>query len=67
MSRTNIDLDDEALEIVMKRYGFTTKKEAVDYALRALAGVPSSFEEIAEMRGAHLIEFDVEDRFDHDR
>lgn len=65
MSRTNIDLDDEALKIVMERYGFTTKKEAVDYALRALAGLPMTYEEIIAMRGAHLIEYEVEDKFDH--
>ena len=34
MSRTNIDLDDELVERVMVRYQLTTKREAVDYALR---------------------------------
>jgi Arc/MetJ family transcription regulator len=39
MSRTNIDLDDELVAEVMRRYGVTTKKQAVDLALRRLIGV----------------------------
>jgi Arc/MetJ family transcription regulator len=34
MSRTNIDLDDKACRAVMARYGFATKREAVNFALR---------------------------------
>ena len=34
MTRTNIDLDDELVETVMKQNGLKTKKEAVDFALR---------------------------------
>jgi Arc/MetJ family transcription regulator len=37
MSRTNIDIDDELVAIVMRHYGFKTKKEAVDFALRRAA------------------------------
>lgn len=37
MSRTNIDIDDELVATVMHRYGFTTKKDAVDFALRRAA------------------------------
>jgi Arc/MetJ family transcription regulator len=51
MSRTNIDLDDEALAAVMERFGFETKREAVNYALRALCVEPLSRQEILEMRG----------------
>ena len=40
MSRTNIDLDDALVEKVMRRFGVTTKKEAVDLALRRLVGEP---------------------------
>lgn len=40
MGRTNIDLDDELVAEVMRRYGVTTKKEAVNLALRRLVGVP---------------------------
>jgi Arc/MetJ family transcription regulator len=38
MARTNVDIDTEACSIVMKRYGFGTKREAVNFALRELAG-----------------------------
>jgi Arc/MetJ family transcription regulator len=56
MSRTNIDLDDSALKIVMRRYHLRTKTEAVDYALRALAGQPMTREEILSLEGAHLFD-----------
>ncbi len=36
MSRTNIDLDDELVARVMRRYGLRTKRAAVDLALRRL-------------------------------
>ena len=62
MARTNIDIDDELLELVMRRYGFRTKREAVDYALRTLAGNPMTIEEALAMQGAHAIE-EVDDRF----
>jgi Arc/MetJ family transcription regulator len=38
MTRTNIDLDDEAVGRVMEKYGLKTKKAAVDFALRRAAG-----------------------------
>ena len=38
MARTNVDIDDEACSKVMKRYGFGTKRDAVNFALRELAG-----------------------------
>jgi Arc/MetJ family transcription regulator len=56
MGRTNIDIDDKLLEVVMTRYGIHTKTEAVDAALRHLAGQPMSIDEILEMRGARLVE-----------
>lgn len=37
MSRTNIDIDDELVGEVMRRYGLKTKREAVDFALRKAA------------------------------
>ena len=55
MSRTNIDLDDELLERVMKRYGVHTKTEAVDLALRQAGGQPMTIAEALAMRGAHAI------------
>lgn len=39
MARTNIDIDDEACDAVMQRYGLKTKREAVNFALRELAAV----------------------------
>ena len=59
MSRTNIDIDDQLVETVMHRYGLTTKKDAVDLALRRLAGEPMSTDEILAMRGTNLIEVNV--------
>ena len=38
MTRTNIDIDDELVDRVMKKYGLKTKREAVDLALRKAAG-----------------------------
>lgn len=52
MGRTNIDIDDDLVERVMVRYGLTTKREAVDYALRHLVGQPKTTPEIIEMFGA---------------
>lgn len=52
MGRTNIDIDDDLVHVVMDRYGLTTKREAVDYALRALAGQPMTSAEIDEMYGS---------------
>lgn len=37
MSRTNIDIDDKACAEVMRRYGLSTKRDAVNFALRQLA------------------------------
>ena len=52
MSRTNIDLDDSAVEIVMSRFHFSTKREAVNFALRALAAEPLSVEQARSLRGS---------------
>ena len=51
MSRTNIDVDDEACDAVMKRYGLRTKREAVNFALRRMAAV-LSLQEARRMRGS---------------
>jgi Arc/MetJ family transcription regulator len=52
MSRTNIDLDDEACRVVMERYHLSTKREAVNFALRALAAEPLSLDEARRLRGS---------------
>ena len=44
ISRTNIDIDDDACTIVMKRYRLSTKREAVNFALRTLATEPLSLD-----------------------
>lgn len=56
MARTNIEIDDHTLEIVMRRYGVRTKTEAVALALRRLAGEPMTIEEALAMRGARAID-----------
>ena len=52
MSRTNIDIDDEACDVVMQRYRLATKREAVNFALRSLAGEPLSLEKARRLRGS---------------
>ena len=52
MSRTNLNIDDEACAEVMRRYRFTTKREAVNYALRVLASEPLSVDEAKSLRGS---------------
>ena len=54
--RTNIELDDEQLSVIMERFGIATKTAAVDLALRHLAGQPMTRDEQLAMRGAHAIE-----------
>lgn len=51
MARTNIDIDDEACAGVMRRYGFKTKREAVNFALRSVAPKPMSLKEARAMCG----------------
>lgn len=51
MARTNIDIDDMACAEVMRRYRFSTKREAVNFALRTLAAEPLSLEEARSLRG----------------
>lgn len=52
MSRTNIDLDDDAVRVVMDRYGLATKREAVNLGLRLLAAEPLPVDEARRMRGS---------------
>jgi len=53
--RTNIEIEDTYLQAIMDRYGVHTKTEAVDLALRHLAGQPMSRDEALAMRGAQAI------------
>jgi len=52
MSRTNIDLDDDAVAEVMQRYHLRTKREAVNFALNKLRRRPMTREEMLAMEGA---------------
>lgn len=52
MARTNIDLDESAVETVMRRFAFKTKREAVNYALRAVAAEPLDRESALAMEGS---------------
>jgi len=51
MARTNIDLDEHLVQEVMGRYQLRTKREAVHFALKRLAGDPMSLEEALAMEG----------------
>lgn len=52
MTRTNIDIDDELCERVMNRYHLKTKREAVNLALRTMAGEPLGADEARALRGS---------------
>jgi Arc/MetJ family transcription regulator len=53
--RTNIEIDETRVEMIMDRYGLRTKTAAVDLALRHLAGQPMTRDEALAMRGARAI------------
>lgn len=55
-TRTNIELEDEPIEVIMRRFGIRTKVDAVNLATRRLAGSPMTKEEALRMRGARAIE-----------
>lgn len=51
MSRTNVDIDEDACRVVMQRYHLSTKREAVNFALRTVAGEPFGLEDARRLRG----------------
>jgi Arc/MetJ family transcription regulator len=51
VARTNIDIDGELIARVMARYRLSTKRDAVDFALRRLVGNPMTREEALAMEG----------------
>ena len=59
--RTNIEIEDAYVRAIMDRYGVRTKTEAVDLALRHLAGQPMTRDEALAMRGVRAIEGVPED------
>jgi Arc/MetJ family transcription regulator len=50
--RTNIEIDDVLIERAMRTYGLSTKREAVDLALRRLVAEPLPVDEARAMRGS---------------
>lgn len=52
MSRTNIDIDDEACAAVMRRYHVPSKRDAVNFALRALASEALDLDQARQLRGS---------------
>jgi Arc/MetJ family transcription regulator len=54
--RTNIEIEDDHVRLIMDRYGVHTKTEAVALALRHLAGQPMTREEALAMRGARAMD-----------
>jgi len=53
--RTNIEIEDVYVEAIKNRFGVHTKTEAVELALRHLAGQPMTREQALAMRGARAI------------
>lgn len=52
MGRTNVEVDDEVIGRVMRRYGLPTKRAAIDLALRRLDVEPMPDAEALAMRGS---------------
>jgi Arc/MetJ family transcription regulator len=52
MARTNIDLDEVAVRRVMRLFGLATKRDAVNFALRAVASEPLPVEDARALRGS---------------
>ena len=52
MSRINVNIDDQACAEVMRLYRLTTKREAINFALRSLAAKPLSIDEARLLRGS---------------
>jgi len=53
--RTNIEIEETYVRDIMDRFSIHTKTEAVDLALRHLAGQPMTRDEALAMRGARAI------------
>ena len=52
MSRTNIDIDDDACQAVMDRYHLATKRDAVNLALRLVAAEALDLDDARALRGS---------------
>ena len=51
MARTNIDLDNAACQAVMERHNLSSKRDAVNVALRRLAAEPLDLDDARRLRG----------------
>ena len=51
VTRTNIDIDDDLVFRVMRRFNLPSKRAAVDMALRRLLGEPMTRDEILALQG----------------
>lgn len=51
VSRTNVDIDDDLIGRVMRRFNLRSKRAAVDMALRRLLGEPMTRDEILALQG----------------
>src|ERR1700734_4016455 len=52
MTRTSVDPDDDACRAVMDRYHFSTKRDAVNFALRTVASEPLDRDAGGVLRGS---------------
>jgi Arc/MetJ family transcription regulator len=52
MARRNVDLDDDACRMVMERYHLSTKRDAVNFALRTIAAEPLDLDDARALRGS---------------
>jgi Arc/MetJ family transcription regulator len=55
MTRTNIELDEDLVVEAMRRYGLSSRRAAVDYALRRLVGDAMNRDEALAMEGSGWI------------
>lgn len=51
MARTNIDIDEDLIVEVMRRFHLKSKREAVDFALRRAAGSTATTEGLLSLEG----------------
>jgi Arc/MetJ family transcription regulator len=72
MVRTNVVLDDDLVKRVMEMFGLNSKRAAIDYALRRVAGVGDRrlilelegsgwFGDLDEMRRDEVVDGDEDD------
>jgi Arc/MetJ family transcription regulator len=52
MARTNIEIDDELIGRVMRTYRLSSKRAAVDFALRRLVGSTMTRDEALALEGS---------------